>query len=112
MESDFIKVVDIPGKGVGVIAIKDIPKRTLIFKESPQFVVQDTWDEFGKVHGHIVIPKLISSFNQMNEDDQKEYLNLRSDKESSDKGMNLYNIYMVSTTLEKWTLTSFALQSF
>ena len=57
-----------------------------------------TWDEFGKVHGHIVIPKLISSFNQMNEDDQKEYLNLRSDKESSDKGMNLYNIYMVSTT--------------
>ena len=97
MESDLIKVVDIPGKGVGVIALKDIPKRTLIFKESPQFVVQDTWDEFGKVHGHVVIPKLISSFNQMNEANQKEYLNLRSDKESSDKGLNLYNIYMVST---------------
>ena len=52
-ESDLIKVVDIPGKGVGVIALKDIPKRTLILKESPQFVVQDTWDEFGKVHGNV-----------------------------------------------------------
>jgi hypothetical protein len=96
-ESDLIKVVDIPGKGVGVIALKDIPKRTLILKESPQFVVQDTWDEFGKVHGNVVIPKLMSSFNQMDKDNQKEYLNLRSDKKSSDKGLNLYNIYMVST---------------
>ena len=97
MESDLIKVVDIPGKGVGVIALKDIPKRTLILKESPQFIVQDTWDQFGNVHGNVVIPKLISSFNQMDEDNQKEYLNLRSDKESSDKGLNLYNIYMVSS---------------
>ena len=81
--------------GLGVIALKDIPKRTLILKESPQFVVHDMWDNFGNVNAFD--PKLMSSFNQMDKDNQKEYLNLRSDKKSSDKGLNLYNIYMVST---------------
>ena len=105
--------------GLGVIALKDIPKRTLILKESPQFVVHDTWDKFRNVNHFVydVIPKMMSSFNGMAPDDQKEYLSLAAcDRKASDEGLNkichgatrskadiefknqlkIYNIYMVS----------------
>ena len=86
-------------------------------KESPQFVVHDTWDKFRNVNLFVfeLIPKLMSSFNGMAPDDQKEYLSLEaSDRKASDDGVNkflprgrkaelefknqlkIYNIYMVS----------------
>ena len=46
-ESDLFKIEEIPGMGLGVVALKDIPKRTLILKESPQFVVHDMWNDSG-----------------------------------------------------------------
>ena len=98
-ESDLIKVVDMPGKGVGVIALKDIPKRSLILKESPQFVVHDMWDKFGNVNAFD--PKLMSSFNQMVKDDQKEFLNLRSDREAPFELLKIFNIYDVSNMLSE-----------
>ena len=58
-ESDLFKITEIPGKGLGAVALKDIPKRTLILKESPQFVVH----KFGNVNLFDVIPKLMSSLN-------------------------------------------------
>ena len=81
--------------GLGVIALKDIPKRTLILKESPQFVVHGMWDKFGNVNAFD--PKLMSSFNQMVKDDQKEFLNLRSDREAPFELLKIVNIYDVST---------------
>ena len=95
------------------------PKRTLILKESPQFVVHNTWDKFRNVNHFVfdVIPKMMSSFNGMVPDDQKEYLSLEaSDRKASDDGffknrqgvarskaeiefknqLKIYNIYMVS----------------
>ena len=123
-ESDLFKITEIHGKGLGAIALKDIPKRTLILKESPQFVVHDTWDKFRNVNLFVfdLIPKLMSSFNDMAPDDQKEYLNLRCEVNGiSEKGhgsddtadkicqgvtrsnelkfknqLKIYNIYMVS----------------
>ena len=80
--------------GLGVIALKDIPKRTLILKESPQFVVHDMWDKFGNVNG--LDPKLMSSFNRMVKDDQKEFLNLRTDREAPFELLKIFNIYDVS----------------
>ena len=44
-ESDLFKITEILGKGLGAVALKDIPKGTLILKEAPQFVVHDTWDK-------------------------------------------------------------------
>ena len=93
------------------------PKRTLILKESPQFVVHNTWDKFRNVNHFVfdVIPKMMSSFNGMAPDDQKEYLSLEaSDRKASDEmkfcqgvtrskaqlefknQLKIYNIYMVS----------------
>ena len=94
-ESDLFKIEEIPGMGLGVIALKDIPKRTLILKESPQFVVHDMWDSFGNVNAFD--PKLMSSFNQMVKDDQKEFLNLRTNREAPFEILKIFNIYDVST---------------
>ena len=94
-ESDLFKIGEIPGMGLGVIALKDIPKRTLILKESPQFVVQDTCDKFGDVNVDDVIPKLMLSFNQMVKNDQKEYLSLRSNQEAPKEIWKIYEIYVV-----------------
>ena len=117
-KSDLFKITEIPGKGLGAVALKDIPKRTLILKESPQFVVHDTWDKFRNVNLFVfdLIPKLMSSFNDMAPDDQKEYLNLRGDDRKASEAaedkicqgvtrsnelefknqLKIYNIYMVS----------------
>ena len=93
-ESDLFKIEEIPGMGLGVIALKDIPKRTLILKESPQFVVHDMWDNSGYVNAFD--PKLMSSFNQMVKDDQKEFLNLRTNREAPFELLKIFNIYDVS----------------
>ena len=98
-ESDLFKIEEIPGMGLGVIALKDIPKRTLILKESPQFIVRDMWDNFGNVNAFD--PKLMSSFNQMVKDDQKEFLNLRSDREAPFELLKIFNIYDVSNMLSE-----------
>ena len=98
-ESDLFKIEEIPGMGLGVIALKDIPKRTLILKESPQFVVHGMWDKFGNVNAFD--PKLMSSFNQMVKDDQKEFLNLRSDREAPFELLKIFNIYDVSNMLSE-----------
>ena len=93
-ESDLFKITEIPGKGLGAVALKDIPKRTLILKESPQFVVHGMWDKFGNVNG--LDPKLMSSFNRMVKDDQKEFLTLRTDREAPFELLKIFNIYDVS----------------
>ena len=95
-DSELFKITEIPGKGLGAVALKDIPKRTLILKESPQFVVHGMWDKFGNVNAFD--PKLMSSFNRMVKDDQKEFLNLRSDREAPFELSKIFNIYDVSNT--------------
>ena len=95
-ESDLFKIEEIPGMGLGVIALKDIPKRTLILKESPQFVVHDMWDKFGNVNG--LHEKLMSSFNRMVKNDQKQFLDLRIDRGAPFQysEFQVFNIYEVS----------------
>ena len=95
-ESNLYKIGKTDGKGVGAIALKDIPKGTLILKESPQFVVHDTYDKDGNINPSDVIPKLMKSFNQMVKDDQKEYLNLRSNQEAPNEVFKIYEIYVVN----------------
>ena len=95
-ESDLFKIKEIPGMGLGVIALKDIPKRTLILKESPQFVIHDMWDKFGNVND--LHTKLMSSFNRMVKDDQKEFLDLRIDRGALFEIAKVFNIYDVSNS--------------
>ena len=76
--SDYFKVCKIKGKGFGGIATKDIPKGTLILQEKAQ--IFDYGGPFKSESDNAQwIKSIISSFNQMSEDNQKEFLTLHND---------------------------------
>ena len=75
------EVKQIEGKGLGIIAVKDISKGTLILKETPQMSHIDALTP--NLQGShealkIWIKKVISLFNEMNLADQAEYMKLHS----------------------------------
>ena len=75
--SDYFKLTKIDDKGFGCIATKDIPEGTLILREKAQI-----FDNGGDPTGPDVagwIKSVMTSFNQMNEDNQKEFLTLHND---------------------------------
>ena len=75
------EIKQIEGKGLGVVAVKDISKGTLILKETPQMSHMDALTP--NLQGShealkIWIKRVISLFNQMNLADQAEYMKLHS----------------------------------
>ena len=81
MPSKMYEVKQIEGKGLGIVAVKDISKGTLILKETPQMSHIDalTPNLQGSHEAlQIWIKKVISLFNEMNLADQAEYMKLHS----------------------------------
>ena len=75
------EIKQIEGKGLGIVAIKDISKGTLILKETPQMSHMDALTP--NLQGShealkIWIKRVISLFNEMNLADQAEYMKLHS----------------------------------
>ena len=75
------EIRQIQGKGLGIIAVQDISKGTLILKETPQMSHIDALTP--NLQGShealkIWIKKVISLFNEMNLADQREYMKLHS----------------------------------
>ena len=75
------EIKQIEGKGLGIVAVKDISKGTLILKETPQMSHIDALTP--NLQGShealkIWIKKVISLFNEMNLADQAEYMKLHS----------------------------------
>ena len=72
--SSLYKVTKIEGKGLGCVAISDIKKGSLILKENPQLYVES--EEIKWSSGWI--KSLMTSFNEMIETDQHEYMKLHN----------------------------------
>ena len=72
--SSLYKVTEIEGKGLGCVAISDIKKGSMILKENPQLYVES--EEIKWSSGWI--KSLMTSFNEMIETDQHEYMKLHN----------------------------------
>ena len=72
--SNLYKVTKIEGKGLGCVAISDIKKGSLILKENPQLYIES--EEVKWSSGWI--KSLMTSFNEMTETDQHEYMILHN----------------------------------
>ena len=93
--NEYYHLLEIPGKGFGAIAKKDIKIGTLILKEKPQIfdngsqirLKQNEWLEKGIPDW---IKSVMASYNQMRKIDQDEFLKLnnmiRKHDLSTDKG--------------------------
>ena len=68
--SDFYKLIEIDGKGLGCIATKMIKPGTLIFSERPGVTTTGDFPE------SIYFKTLMSSFKNLTPYDQKEYMKL------------------------------------
>ena len=97
------EVKHIEGKGLGLVAIKNISKGSLILKETPQMPrIKGVEAPNPKVEGSIEaqekalqiwIKKLVSLFNEMNLADQEEYMKLHNNFGDG----NLFWIRMINT---------------
>ena len=68
--SDFYKLIEIDGKGLGCIATKMIKPGTLIFSERPGVTTTGDYPE------SIYFKTLMSSFKNLTPNEQKEYMEL------------------------------------
>ena len=74
MAENLYKVVQIEGKGMGCVALQDIPIGTLILKEKPQLSV-DVSDD---LPNNLLFKRVIEAFSSMSQDDQENYLTLHN----------------------------------
>ena len=73
------EVKQIEGKGLGIVAIKDISKGSLILKEPPQMSHVEPQNLDGRHEAlKIWMKEVVSLFNRMNFADQAEYMKLHS----------------------------------
>ena len=75
------EIKQIEGKGLGIVAVKDISKGTLILKETPQMSHMDALTPNLQGSHEVLkiwIKRVISLFNEMNLADQAEYMKLHS----------------------------------
>ena len=73
------EVKQIEGKGLGIVAIKDISKGSLILKEPPQMSHVEPQNLDGRHEAlKIWMKEVVSLFNRMNLADQAEYMKLHS----------------------------------
>ena len=83
MPTKMYEIKQIEGKGLGIVAVKDISKGTLILKETPQMshiVINELTPNLQESREtlKIWIKKVISLFNEMNPADQADYMKLHS----------------------------------
>ena len=76
MIDDLYQVVEIDGKGLGCVAIKDIKRGTVILRESPQLRVSLPDYTLHLDLSPLSIIEIMTTFNGMKKDDQIEYLKL------------------------------------
>ena len=76
MNDDLYQVVEIDGKGLGCVAIKDIKRGTVILRESPQLRVSLPDYTLQVDSSPMSIIQIMTTFNGMKKDDQTEYLKL------------------------------------
>ena len=74
MAENLYNVAEIEGKGMGCVALQDIPIGTLILKEKPQLSV-DVSDE---LPNNLLFKRVIEAFSSMSKDDQESYLMLHN----------------------------------
>ena len=68
--SELYEVIEIPGKGKGCLALKKIKAGTLILSEKTHVIAQNN------TPAPIFISRLMSSFDNLSEDDKEKYMNL------------------------------------
>ena len=69
----YFEVVNIEGKDLGCVALKDLKKGTLILKEKPQFV---SVTEPSGMWTKESYSEVLSNFNSMSKSNQVDYLKL------------------------------------
>ena len=75
MENQIYEVVEVEGKNLGCVALKDVKKGTLIIKEKPQFSDIEA-SESDKIWSGELFMRLLQNFQKMNPTDRAEYLKL------------------------------------
>jgi len=117
--SEYYKVVEIPGKGLGCVAVKKIQPGTVILTGEPDVIAQGDISPIWTSPSKKLIESLMSSFKSLSQTNQEEYLSLHNQwveelREKSDKilpkdlilGMNqdekqkilkVYGIYKTNT---------------
>ena len=80
--NEYSHVVQIEGKGLGCVALKDIKKGTLIVKEKASIIVKNTNDKL------VMGQQILDSFFSMTKDDQEEFLKLNYPTLSNEEKKN------------------------
>ena len=93
--SELFKIVKIDGKGLGAIAVKDIPARgTLILREKPQLIIQRESYKMTFLQLASYNTGIIKCFGQMSENNQKEFLDLFNERqEFDDRNLKILDIF-------------------
>ena len=106
MENQIFEVVEIEGKNLGCVALKDVKKGTLILREKPQF--SDIYDsESDKNWNKELFMRLLQNFQTMNPNDRAEYLKLSNkfdELQTSEKYLKLSNRHTFDK-LHRWLQT-------
>ena len=66
MENQLYEVVEVEGKNLGCVALKDVKKGTLILKEKPQFSYIEGASESDKIWTKELFMRLLQNFQTMN----------------------------------------------
>ena len=77
MENQLYEVVEVEGKNLGCVALKDLKKGTLILREKPQFSDIEA-SESDKIWSKDYFRRLSRNFQTMNPSDREKYLKLYS----------------------------------
>ena len=107
MENQLYEVVEVEGKNLGCVALKDVKKGTLILKEKPQFSYIEGASESDKIWTKELFMRLLQNFQTMNPIDRAEYLKLSNkfdELQTSEKYLKLSNRHTFDE-LHRWLQT-------
>ena len=99
----ILELKQIEGKGLGIIAVENISKGTLILKETPQMSHVDALNpnlQENQETLKIWIKKVVSLFNEMNLTDQAEYMKLHSHFENENSFGLISEFLVLINTME------------
>ena len=92
-DSLLFKEENVPGKGVGCVAMKNIKKGTLVLRETPQLYFPEQKEGSSLDAYRENAEAVIEGFTRMSRDDQRKYLelcnNFEGDRGNLSPGMNI-----------------------
>ena len=92
-DSLLFKEENVPGKGVGCVAMKNIKKGTLVLRETPQLYFPEQKEGSSLDAYRENAEAVIEGFTRMSRDDQRKYLelcnNFEGDRGNWSPGMNI-----------------------